>query len=66
MAKTQHYDLYINDDGEIKFVDWRKLLAGENNGSNMVKIDKALHALEVKEATSLAETTDDGIWVVKE
>ena len=63
MARTTNLDLYVTDDNQENFVDFRTQLCGENN-SNMTKIDEAFLSIRVKTATSLEGTDDNGIWVV--
>lgn len=41
--RTKNYDLYICDDGNEKFEDWRKNMGGTDDTSNMVKIDAILN-----------------------
>lgn len=41
MSRTENYNLFITDDGNTRFQDWRDAMSGESN-SNMVKIDTAL------------------------
>lgn len=57
MAETINYQLYITDDDETLFKDWREQINGTSN-SNMTKIDSALSDKAQKsisaEATLLA------------
>ena len=41
MATTPNYNLFITDDANTKFIDWRRELSGVSD-SNMTKIDTAL------------------------
>ena len=41
MSETRNYGLYVTDDANTKFKDWRDKMASESD-SNMVKIDAAL------------------------
>lgn len=41
MAETAHYGLYITDDDQTKFYDWRQQMNGTAD-SNMTKIDTVL------------------------
>ena len=47
MAETTNYQLYITDDDETLFKDWREQINGTVN-SNMTKIDAALYAIAAK------------------
>lgn len=43
MAETTHYGLYVTDNDQEKFIDWRRQMDAPQN-SNMTKIDEALAA----------------------
>lgn len=48
MANTEKYNLYITDDGNETFQNWRRKIAGLTD-SNMIKIDAALKELDEKQ-----------------
>lgn len=41
MSETKNYHLYIEDDSNTRFLDWRNAMNGPSD-SNMIKIDNAL------------------------
>ena len=41
MSETARYHLYLTDDSNTKFLEWREKINGTND-SNMIKIDNAL------------------------
>lgn len=41
MSETKNYHLYLTDDSNTKFLDWRNTMNGPS-GSNMEKIDNVL------------------------
>jgi hypothetical protein len=41
MARTTYYSLYLTDDDQERFLDWREKMSGQS-GSNMVMIDSLL------------------------
>ena len=42
MGETTNYKLYIESDSSARFQDWREKMNGENDYSNIVKIDTIL------------------------
>lgn len=64
MAETVKYGLYLTENDQVKFIDWREKISGQS-GSNMIKIeaalvahDEAIASLESKD-TEMQSSIDD-------
>ncbi len=55
MAETVKYGLYLTENDQVKFIDWREKISGQS-GSNMIKIEAALVAHD--EAIASLESKD--------
>lgn len=49
---TENFGFYLEDSGETKFKDWRDKINGPND-SNTVKMDNALHELDISKQSKL-------------
>lgn len=59
-STTQHYQLYVTDDANELFLDWRNGMGATAN-SNMTKIDAALYG-KADKSTSVVLTLDKDAW----
>lgn len=59
MANTPNYNLFITDDANTKFIDWRRELSGVSD-SNMTKIDTALSEKAAKSSILSGTLSADG------
>lgn len=55
MAETVKYGLYLTENDQVKFIDWREKISGQSD-SNMIKIEAALVAHD--EAIASLESKD--------
>jgi len=60
MSQTKNYQLFITSDGTTTFQAWREAVAGDNDGSNMSKIDAALYSLQ-DQITNYKVDVDDAL-----
>lgn len=60
MQTTENYGLYLTDDSNEHFLDWRLQMNGLDD-SNMVKIDQAL-AMKADQPEKYAVTLEAALW----
>lgn len=61
MSETENYGLYLTDDSNTRFLDWRNKINGTED-SNMIKIDNAL-AGKAAMSQAITETLFANKWV---
>ena len=61
MSETPNFHLYITDDSQEHFMDWREKMNGKEN-SNMTKIDAALGAMG-KKSGAVSSVLRANAWI---